>query len=99
MLAPLPKKGDLHNLMNSCSVSLVSMDYKVIAKAISRMKSMLADVINPNQTYIVPGHTMFDNLYLAWDLLHLACRAGLPLALLALDWEKAFGSVDFRYLV
>ncbi|CAM2112212.1 unnamed protein product [Caretta caretta] len=40
-------------------------DYKVVAKAISlRLGSVLADVIHPDQTYTVPGRTIFDNLYL-----------------------------------
>ncbi|CAM2097579.1 unnamed protein product [Caretta caretta] len=51
VLALLPKKGDLHNLRNWCPVSLLSTDYKVVAKAISlRLGSMLADMLHPDQT-------------------------------------------------
>ncbi|KAG6930473.1 hypothetical protein G0U57_003621, partial [Chelydra serpentina] len=56
VLALLPKKGDLRDLWNWRPVSLVSTDYKVVAKAISlRLGSMLADVVHPDQTYTVPG--------------------------------------------
>ncbi|CAM2112287.1 unnamed protein product [Caretta caretta] len=76
------------------------MDDKVVAKAISlRLGSVLADVIHPDQTYTIPGHTIFDNLYLVWDLLELGCRDGLSFALLSLDQEKAFDRVDHRYLL
>ncbi|CAM2095774.1 unnamed protein product [Caretta caretta] len=76
-----------------------STDYKVVAKAISlRLGSMLADVIHPDQTYTVPGCTIFDNLYLVRDLLELGCRDGLSFALLPLDQEKAFNRVDHGYL-
>ncbi|CAM2096670.1 unnamed protein product [Caretta caretta] len=76
------------------------MDYKVIAKAISlRVESVLADVIHPDQTYTVPGRTIFDNLYLVWNLLELGCRDSLSFALLSLDQEKAFDRVDHGYLL
>ncbi|CAM2106147.1 unnamed protein product [Caretta caretta] len=77
-----------------------STDYKVIAKAISlRLGSVLADVIHPDQTYTVPGHTIFNNLYLVRDLLELGCRDGLSFAFLSLDQEKALGRVDHGYLL
>ncbi|CAM2104908.1 unnamed protein product [Caretta caretta] len=96
----LPKKGDLRDLRNWCPVSLLSMDYKVAAKAISlRLGSVLVDVIHPDQTYTVPHRIIFDNLYLVRDLLELECREGLSFALLSLDQEKAFDRVDHGYLL
>ncbi|CAM2120051.1 unnamed protein product [Caretta caretta] len=75
-------------------------DYKVIVKAISlRLGSVLADVVEPNQTYTVLGWTIFDNLYLVWDLLELGRSDGLSFALLCLDQGKAFDRVDHGYLL
>ncbi|CAM2112210.1 unnamed protein product [Caretta caretta] len=100
VLALVPKKGDLRDLRNWRPLSLLSTDYKVVAKAISlRLGSVLADVIHPDQTYTVPGRTIFDNLYLVRDLLELGCRDGLSFALLSLDQEKAFDRVDHGYLL
>ncbi|CAM2106649.1 unnamed protein product [Caretta caretta] len=100
MLALLPKKRDLRDLRNWCPVSLLSMDYKVVAKAISlRLGSVLTDVIHPDQTYTNPGCTIFDNLYLVRDLLELGCRDGLSFSLLSLDQENAFDRVDHGYLL
>ncbi|CAM2106033.1 unnamed protein product [Caretta caretta] len=49
VLALLPKKGDLRDLRNWRPVSLLSTDYKILAKAISlRLGSMMADVIHPD---------------------------------------------------
>ncbi|CAM5135031.1 unnamed protein product [Eretmochelys imbricata] len=46
VLALLPKKGDLRDLRNWHPVSLLSTDYKIVAKAISlRLGSVMADVI------------------------------------------------------
>ncbi|CAM2118280.1 unnamed protein product [Caretta caretta] len=100
VLALLPKKGDLRDLQNWRPVSLLSTDYKVVAKAILlRLGSMLADVIHPDRTYTILGRTIFDNLSLVRDLLELRCRDGLSFALLSLDQEKAFDRVDHWYLL
>ncbi|CAM2104301.1 unnamed protein product [Caretta caretta] len=76
------------------------MDYKIVAKAISlQLGSVLEDMIHPDQTYTVPGCTIFDNLYLIWDLLELGCRDGLSFTLLSLNQENAFYRVDHGYLL
>ncbi|CAM2112121.1 unnamed protein product [Caretta caretta] len=56
-------------------------------------------MVHPDQTYTIPGHTVFDNLYLVRDLLELGCRHGLSFAFLSLDQEKAFNRVDHGYLL
>ncbi|CAM2120312.1 unnamed protein product [Caretta caretta] len=57
----------------------------------------MADVIHPDQTYTVPGRSIFDNLFLVRDLLELGRRDGLSFTLL--DQEKAFDRVDHWYLL
>ncbi|CAM4605007.1 unnamed protein product [Caretta caretta] len=100
VLALLPKKGDLRDLRNWRPLSLLSTDYKIVAKAISlRLGPVMADVIHPDQTYTVPGRSIFDNLFLVRDLLELGRRDGLSFALLSLDQEKAFDRVDHGYLL
>ncbi|CAM2105227.1 unnamed protein product [Caretta caretta] len=100
VLALLPKKGDLRDLRNWRPVSLLSTDYKIVAKVISlRLGSVLADVIHPDQTYTVPDRSIFDNLFMVRELLELGCRDGLSFALLSLDQEKAFDRVDHGYLL
>ncbi|CAM4611155.1 unnamed protein product [Caretta caretta] len=100
VLTLLPKKGDLRDLRNWRPVSLLSTDYKIIAKAISlRLGSVLADVIHSDQTYTVPDRSIFDNLFQVQDLLELGRRDSLSFALLSLDQEKAFDRVDHGYLL
>ncbi|CAM2118439.1 unnamed protein product [Caretta caretta] len=90
VLALLPKKGDLHDLQNWRPVSLLSTDYKIIAKAISlRLGSVLADMIHPDQTYTVPDRSIFDNLFLVRDLLELRHRDGLSQVLVWWWWDVA----------
>ncbi|CAM2105710.1 unnamed protein product [Caretta caretta] len=59
----------------------------------------MADVIHPDQTYTVPGRSIFDNLFLVQDLLELGQRDGLSFTLLSLDQEKAFDRADHGYLL
>ncbi|CAM2112541.1 unnamed protein product [Caretta caretta] len=100
VLALLPKKGDLRDLRNWRPVSLISTDYKIVAKAISlQLGSVLADVIHPDQTYTVPDRSVFDILFMVRDLLELGRRYSLSFALLSLDQEKAFDRVDHGYLL
>ncbi|CAM2096636.1 unnamed protein product [Caretta caretta] len=100
VLALLPKKGDLRDLRNWHPDSVLSMDYKIVAKAISLwLGSVLADVIHPDPTYTVPDRSIFDNLFLVRDLLELRRRESLSFALLSLDQEKAFDRVDHGYLL
>ncbi|CAM2111968.1 unnamed protein product [Caretta caretta] len=100
VLALLPKKGDLRDLQNWHPVSLLSTDYKIVAKAISlRLGSVLADMIHPDQTYTVPDRSIFDKLFLVRDLLELGRRDGLSFALLSLEQEKAFDRVEHGYLL
>ncbi|CAM2113000.1 unnamed protein product [Caretta caretta] len=100
VLALLPKKGGPCNIWNWHPVSLLSTDYKIIVKSILlQLGYVLVDVVHPDQTYAIPGRTIFDNLYLVRDLLELRCRDGLSFTLLFLDQEKAFDRVDHRYLL
>lgn len=59
---------------------------------------MLADVIHLDQMYVVQGRSIFDKLYLVWDLLELVHREGLSFSLLSLDQEKAFDGMHHGYL-
>ncbi|CAM2119900.1 unnamed protein product [Caretta caretta] len=100
VLALLPKKGDLRDLRNWHPISLLSTDYKIVVKAISLwLGSVLADVIHPDQTYTVPGRSIFDNPFLVRDLLELGHRDSPSFALLSLDQEKVFDRVDHGYLL
>lgn len=64
MLTLLLKKGKPCNMKNRRPVCLLCIDCKVVVKAISLYpKSMLVRTIYSNQMYVVPGRSIFDNLY------------------------------------
>ncbi|CAM2108998.1 unnamed protein product [Caretta caretta] len=69
VLTLLLKKGDLRELRNWRPVSLLSTDYKILAKAISlQLGSVMADVIHPDQTYTEKAFDRVDHGYLLGTL-------------------------------
>lgn len=58
------------------------------------LKSVLADMIHSNHTYMVSEWTIFNNVY----LLESPGMDCLSFALLFLDWKKVFGRVYHGYL-
>lgn len=83
------------NLKNWRPILQLGTDYKVVSKAVvQQLMSRLADTIHPDQTYTVLGQTIFNSLYLVWDLLHLMCRDGQSFVLLSFNQEKGFETVD-----
>ncbi|CAM2106655.1 unnamed protein product [Caretta caretta] len=108
LLALLPKRGDLHDLRNWCPISLLSTDYKIVAKAISlRLGSVLADVIHPDQTYTIPDCRLgrLARVEACQAIYSAASSARVnwvkSSGLVVGDWrqEKAFDRVDHGYLL
>jgi len=99
VLALLPKKGDLSLLKNWRPVSILTSDYKIIAKLLAnRMKCVLGDIIHQDQSYCIPGRTIHDNIFLIRDILDYSKLYEENIGFLFLDQEKAFDRVDHGFL-
>lgn len=95
----LYKKGPRELLSNWRPITLLTADYKILAKVITRrLGSVLGSVVHPDQTCGVPGRTCSLNLVLVRDAISWAEQRNLPLALLGLDQEKAFDRVSHAFL-
>lgn len=95
----IPKKGDLLSIDNWRPISLLTTDYKIIAKTLStRISAVLPSLIKNDQSYSVPGRTIYDNLHLHRDIIHYTNENDLPLAILNLDQQAAFDRVNHEYL-
>ena len=62
------------------------------------MKTMLPELINEDQTGFIPGRYIGDNLRLIYDVIAYSKRKNLPGLLLNVDFEKAFDSVDWKFM-
>uniref|UniRef100_A0A8C2FKM2 Reverse transcriptase domain-containing protein n=1 Tax=Cyprinus carpio TaxID=7962 RepID=A0A8C2FKM2_CYPCA len=95
----LPKKGDLTDIKSWRPVSLLCSDYKILSKALgNRLAGVLGQVIHPDQTYCVPGRSIFDNISLIRDIFYVSKLLNLDCGLISLDQEKAFDRVEHSYL-
>ena len=96
----IPKDGgNLNELKHWCPITLLNSIYKILAKALSlRLQLMLEALIHLIQNGFVKGRSILDNIFTFWETVSLARMRREPLAVLLLDFEKAYDRVDWAFL-
>ena len=75
------------------------MDVKIALKAlVKRLEKPLPEIIHFNQNVFVKGITIFDAIRTI-DVVEYTKQKGLSRILLAVDFEKAFDTLNFNYLI
>ena len=98
-MAVIPKEGDLRDIRNYRPVSLLCVDYKTMGKMLSnRLGLVLPKLISPDQSYAIPGRTIYDNISLVRDVIQYADKTQTQVGFLSLDQEKAFDQMNHYYL-
>jgi len=93
------KKDDPLSLKNWQPISLLNLAYKIATKALSyRICKVLPNILSKDQTCGVPGHSMFENLFLLQDTINFVPLKQLPAAVISLDQEKTFDRVNYIFL-
>jgi hypothetical protein len=71
----IPKVQNPDRLKDLRPISLCNVVYKLISKVIAnRLKTILGDIVSPNQSAFVPGRLISDNTILAYEMSHFMRR-------------------------
>ena len=95
MITLLEKKDKEGLLKNWRPISLINVDVKIASKAIARgLESILPDLIHPNLNGFINGRSTLDAVRKIDDILEFAKVTECCGILLAIDFEKAFDSLN-----
>ena len=95
-------KGDKPKefIKNWRPISLLNVIYKIGSTCIAnRMKKILPKLIDEDQTGFVPNRYIGDNIRLIYDMMHYLETKKQPGLLLCLDFEKAFDTLDWKFML
>lgn len=80
-------------------ISLVGCLYKVVAKVLAnRLRLVVGSVVSESQPAFVKGKQILDGILIANKVVDEARRMAKELLMFKVDFEKAYDSVDLKYL-
>ena len=96
----IPKNNETKYITNFRPISLLCVDYKILAKLLSeRIKKILCKIIHSKQFCAVPGRNINQCNMELRDIVFYANQENLDLAILNLDWYKAFDTVSIEFVI
>ena len=97
----IPKKSKNRLLLkNWRPISLLNSDYKIIAKILAkRMQTVLPSIIHYDQSGYLKGRYIGQNIRILEDISFFAKKNKLPGILLSIDFEKAFDSLNWTFML
>ena len=101
MITLLEKKDkDRRFIKNWRPVSLINVDVKIASKTIARrLESILLTLVHSDQNGFSKGRSIVDGVRTIEDILEFAKFTDSSGILLAIDFEKAFDSLDHSFLL
>ena len=100
LIALLYKKGDDTLLKNYRPISLTNYDYKILCFVLAnRFQRVLGKIIHEDQTGYIKDRYIGTNARLLLDYFEHCDNKNIPGILLYLDFEKAFDSVEWNFMI
>ena len=79
---------------------MLNVIYKIGSACIAtRLKLVLPKLVNEDQTGFIRGRYIGDNIRLIYDMIDYLNKKDLPGLLLNLDFEKAFDSLSWNFML
>ena len=89
------KGGDRQEIHQWHPITLLTTAYKILTKMISaRVRPLLPDLIHDTHTGFVQDHSILNNVFTFFEATEWAQHSGQYLAILLLDFKKAYNRVD-----
>ena len=94
------KKGDKDNIENYRPICLMSQMAKLFSRVLlNRISKKLEDGNRREQAGFRKGFSTMDNIYVLTQLIERANEYQIPLAILFIDFRKAFDSVEIKAVI
>ena len=91
--------GSRYELKNWRPISLLTVDYKILSKAITnRLKPAMPLIIGEEQSCGVPHRNIHENLMVLRDTIDYVNWENLEAAVVSIDQEKAFDRINWEYM-
>ena len=100
VISLIPKPGkDAHSIENWRPISLLTIDYKILALVFAkRFKTGLDAIISETQSGFMKNRHITNNIRLVLDLLDYSDEVHSEALMLLLDFYKAFDSIEHQFI-
>ena len=100
MIYLIPKvEGVVDDIKKWRPITILNTIYKVYAKLlVIHLQPFLPHIIHNNQMGFIQEKSIFDNIFIFWEMIAIAEETKQDLAILRLDFEKAYDKVDWIFL-
>ena len=96
----IPKSGKSTNISNWRPISLLNCDYKILTKILAnRLTSILSEYISATQQAAIKGRHLHNVLLNIKSAIDYSNDIKHPLALLQIDFSKAFDKVSHSFIL
>jgi len=96
----IPKVKHPQSLNDIRPISLIGCVYKIVAKILAnRLKTVLPDLIDERQTAFLKGRHLLHGVLIANEVLEEAKRCKKPCLVFKVDYEKAYDSLSWKFLI
>ena len=100
ILSLIFKKGNTEKLKNYRPISLTNVDYRILAFTLAlRLQNVISTVVSDNQTGYIRKRFIGTNVRAILDICDYIEKNNSSGVLLFLDFEKAFDSVEWPFLI
>ena len=99
ILSLIFKSGDETSLSNWRPITLLNVDYKIIARVLAqRLQKVIAKIVSSDQNGYIKNRFIGFSIRQIQDIIDYAEECNLNGVLLFLDYQKAFDSIEWNFM-